>query len=224
MSTSELSYYASLIFIAIGLNLAVSGYNHLTVKTKNPTVMRITALTMISTYAIGLIYLYCNNIDILLMISNTSDILWYFPLYVALILILSSREILDNIPLGRIRRYSSSIGDRLYIGDCVTISAEDAETIKQGLSDAGGWQERDVAGMPIFEKKITFTTEAGDRDVILGKVDGKEGLAVSIVDDSRDSFVIGRRFRVCGYSESDGALELYDSKGLCAVLNVGGAE
>ena len=221
---NELNYYISLIFIAIGLNLIASGYNHLTVRTKNPTMMRFSVLIMISAYVIGIIYLYCNNIDIFLMISNTSDILWYFPLYVALLLVLSSREVLDNIPLGRIKRYSTGIANRLYIGDSVTISAEDAETIKQGLSDANGWQERDVAGMSIRESRISFRTDAGDRDVILGKVEGKEGLAVSIVDDSLDSFVTGRRFRINGYKESDGILELYDDKGVCAVLNIGGAE
>ena len=221
---NELNYYISLIFIAIGLNLIASGYNHLTVRTKNPTMMRFSVLIMISAYVIGIIYLYCNNIDIFLMISNTSDILWYFPLYVALLLVLSSREVLDNIPLGRIKRYSTGIANRLYIGDSVTISAEDAETLKQGLSNAGGWQERDVAGMSIRERKISFRTDAGDRDVILGKVEGKEGLAVSIIDDSRDSFVTGRRFRINGYRESDGIIELYDDKGVCAVLDIGGAE
>ena len=221
---NNLNFYISLVFIAIGLNLIASGYNHLTVRTKNPTMMRFSVLIMISFYLIGIIYLYCNNIDIFLMISNTSDILWYFPLYVALILVLSTREILDNIPFGRIKRYSTGIADRLYMGDSVTISSEDAETIKQGLSDTSGWQERDVAGMSIREMKIIFRTETGDRDVILGKVEGKEGLAVSIVNDSRDSFVTGRRFRINGYSESDGVLELYDGKGVCAVLNIGGAE
>ena len=221
---SDYGFYTSIIFIGIGVNLVISGYNHLTVRTRNPTMMRITAIAMLCMYVVALLYVHINKMDLLTAISNAADMLWYGPLYVALIIILSSREILDNIPMGRIRRYSLAISDSVYLGDSITVSPEDAETIKSGLKDTNGWLERDVAGMRVKETKITFLTEAGNRDVILGKVLGKDELVVSVVGDSTDSFVTGKRFKVQRFMESDGVLELYDGKGICAVLNVGGGE
>lgn len=221
---SDYGFYASIVFIGIGVNLVISGYNHLTVRTRNPTMMRITAIAMLSMYVIALTFVYINQLDLSSAVRNAADMLWFAPLYISLIVILSSREILDNIPMGRIRRYSESISDTMYMGDSITVSPEDAETIKAGLSDTIGWTERDVAGMQVREAKISFCTEAGDRDVILGKVSDKDGLVVSIVGDSTDSFVTGKRFKVQRFKESDGTLELYDGNGVCAVLKVGGDE
>ena len=221
---NDFGFYASLVFIAIGVNLVVSGYNHLTVRTKNPIMMRVTAIAMLCMYAVGLLYVIINKMDFPSTISSAADMLWYAPLYISLIVILSSREILDNVPMGRIKRYSMAISDTVYLGDHITVSPEDAETIKAGLKDTNGWLERDVAGMHVSETKISFLTEAGDRDVILGKVSGKGGLVVSVIGDSTDSFVTGKRFKIQGFKESDGVLELYDGKGICAVLKVGGDE
>ena len=221
---SDYGFYGSIIFIGIGVNLVISGYNHLTVRTRNPTMMRITAIAMLCMYVVALLYVLINKMDLLTAISDAADMLWYGPLYIALIIILSSREILENIPMGRIERYSAAISDTVYMGDSVTVSPEDAGIIKSGLAGTNGWTERNVAGMHIRETKIKFLTEAGDRDVILGKVSGKDGLVVSVVGDSTDSFVTGKRFKVLGFKESDNILELYDGKGICAVLRVGGEE
>ncbi len=220
ISDSDPLFYLSMILVAIGVNLTVSGYNHITVRTKNPTTMRISALLMLGSYLVALVFIYAYKLNPVEVLKQTADILCYFPLYVSLLLILSSKEVMENIPMGRIRRYSASVGDRLYIGDSVSISAEDADVLKEGLSDTGGWQERTVAGMTVREKRITFRTNAGDRDVVLNTISGKEGLLLSVVDDYTDSFVLGKRFIIQMFSESDGVMRLYDSDGVCAVLNV----
>jgi hypothetical protein len=70
--------------------------------------------------------------------------------------------------------------------------------------------------------RVVFHTEIGDRDVVLNRISGKEGLMMSVVDDPTDSFVFGKRYRVLGFTESPGTLELRDINGICAVLTIGG--
>ena len=224
LGESDYEFYISLVFIGIGVNMVISGYNHLTIRTKNPVMMKITAIAMLLMYVVALVYVFINKMDLQAEINKAADMLWFAPLYISLIVILSSREIIDNIPMGRIRRHSQAIGDIMYMGDSVSVTLEDAETIKAGFSGTDGWLERDVAGMKVKEAKVSFRTDAGDRDVILGKVSGRDGLVFSVVGDSTDSFVTGKRFRAQGFNESDGILELYDGKGVCAVLKIGGDE
>ena len=219
---SDLKFYYTIVMLIIAFNMALGGYNHLTVRTRNPTMMRITAILMLSVYLVALIYMYVNELPIRSVLSSTADLLWYLPLYVALLVILSTKEITHNVPITRIKRYSRSMSFAAYIGDYVSVSEEDADAIREGLTDTSGWQERSVANMHVRERRITFRTDIGDRDVILNRVSGIDGLLISVIDDSTDSFVAGKRFNVRSYKESRDVMELYDSNGVCAVIRVGG--
>ena len=219
---SDLVFYFSVLMVIIGGNLAVGGFNHLTIRTRNPTMMRVSAIMMLSAYLIGMVYLYVNDLDIEPVLTASADILWYLPLYVSLLFILSNREITDNIPLGRIRRYSIGLGNTLYLGNSITVSPEDAAVIKDGISSTSEWPERSVGNTTVSEMRVVFHTEIGDRDVVLNRISGKEGLMMSVVDDPTDSFVFGKRYRVLGFTESPGTLELRDRNGICAVLTIGG--
>lgn len=221
---SNLTFYFSLAMIIIGANLAIGGFNHLTIRTRNPTMMRVSAIMMLSAYLIGMVYLYVNDMEIEPILSASADMLWYLPLYVALLFILSNREITDNIPLGRIRRYSIGLGNTLYLGNTVIVSPEDAAAIKDGISGTPEWQERSLGSTTVCERRVVFHTEIGDREVVLNRMPGKEGLMMSVIDDPTDSFIFGKRYRVLSFAESSGTLELRDSSGICAVLRIGGVD
>lgn len=221
---SDLVFYFSVVMIIVGANLAIGGFNHLTIRTRNPTMMRVSAIIMLSAYLVGMVYLYVNDMEIEPILTASADMLWYLPLYVALLFILSNREITDNIPLGRIRRYSIGLGNTLYIGNSVIVSPEDAAAIKDGISGTPEWQERSLGSNTVSERRVVFHTEIGDRDVVLNRIPGKEGLMMSVIDDPTDSFIFGKRYRIMGFTESSGTLELRDSSGICAVLRIGGGD
>ena len=224
LSSSDLRFYSSLAFIVIGVNLVYSGYNHLTVRTKNPFIMKMTAIILLSAYLVGLLYMLCFDVDTTVILSNNTDIIWYLPLYVALIIILSSKDVMENVPMGRIKRYSSLFSQKMNLGGPLTISRSDADKISEALLDDCPWTERSIGSLSIKEDVVSFGTVSGQRDVVVGKVTGKEGIVLSIVDDSRDSFVTGLRFRVTGCVRTDDTLELRDEKGTCAILSIGGME
>ena len=219
---SDLVFYYSLVFTIVGGNLAWGGYNHLTVKTRNPATMRYTALLLL--FAVGLTfgYMVYSDMDVVETFLSEINLFGYLPLYAGLLIILYSRELLENIPLARVSRFLRDVSSNAYAGDTLMITEEDAEKIKEGFSGAEGWSEIHVGDIAIKEAHISFHAHNGVKDVILEKWPEKDSLFVSLVNDRTDSFIGGQRMKVTGYEVIDDKLYLFDSGGTCTVMKVGG--
>lgn len=224
MSDSEEMYYLSIFMIIVGINLAITGYNHLTVRMKNPVIMRYTTMSIIATYLIILMYFAYIGEDPGLLFQYVPDTIWYIPLYVGLLIVLFSKEVTENSPLGRIRGFSTTVADRSYLGDRIDISEEDAEKIKSGFRNPSSWKTLDIQGEQVSEEMVTFKTRRGDKDVILNRWPDEDSIYLTVVDDRMDSFIDGYRIRISSYTENEGMMELNDDIGICTRLYIKGCE
>ena len=217
---SDIVFYSGVFIVIISGNLAVSGYNHLTIRMRNPLNMRITTLTILLVYAIVLLYIVYIGENPLVIMTFIPDAIWYIPIYLMLLLVLFSKEVVYNSPMGRIRTNVSETADRFGLGEDITISEEDAEKIKAGIAGPQGWNVKVIGGMEVLEENVTFESRRGDRDVVLERCEGDGLLRITVVNDREDSFINGRRLSVSSYTESHGCLDLIDGRGVCAKLNV----
>ena len=217
---SDIVFYSGVFILIISGNLAVSGYNHLTIRMRNPLNMRITTLLILLFYAILLLYLAYIEVKPIVILIIIPDAIWYIPIYVMLLLVLFSKEVVYNSPMGRIRTHVSETADRFGLGEDITISEEDAEKIKAGIAGPQGWNVKVIGGMEVLEENVTFESRRGDRDVVLERCEGDGLLRITVVNDRDDSFINGRRLSVSSYNESHGCLDLIDGVGVCAKLNV----
>ena len=142
VSQNDTVYYLSVIMTVVGINLAVCGYNHLTVKTRNPLMMRYTAIAVLVTYAVVLLYFAYIGESPAQLFSYIPDTIWYIPLYIGLLIALYSKDVVNNIPLGRIRKLAAEIADESYHGDETIISEEDAAKIRTGLEGPVSWTSK----------------------------------------------------------------------------------
>ena len=217
---SDIVFYSGVFILIISGNLAVSGYNHLTIRMRNPLNMRITTLIILLFYAILLLYLAYIEVKPIVILIFIPDAIWYIPIYVMLLLVLFSKEVVYNSPMGRIRTHVSETADRFGLGEDITISEEDAEKIKAGIAGPQGWNVKVIGGMEVLEENVTFESRRGNRDVVLERCEGDGLLRITVVNDRDDSFINGRRLSVSSYNESHGCLDLIDGVGVCAKLNV----
>lgn len=220
VSTSDIMFYSGLLIIILSANLAATGYNHLTVRMKNPLNMRYTTMIILGIYTIVLLYFIYIGEKPSVLLGYLPDVMWYIPIYAALLVVLFSKDVVDNSPMGRIDSFSTSVADRTNLGGDIMISEADADKIKAGLSGPEGWREKEVGGITVKEENVTFETRRGDRDVILERCEGDSDLRITIIDDADDSFVNGVRMKVSSVSEYYGSLALMDDKGICATLRV----
>ena len=221
---NDLIFNITIFIVLLSANLAWTGYNHLTVRMKNPLMMRYTTLGIIAFYAIIFLYLHYIEKSPDILMEYFPDVIWYIPLYVSLLLILFSKEVIDKCPMGRLGSFSKDIADKLDLGGSITISEEDAAKIREGFGEHTGWKERPVGNVCIYEESATFRTARGDRDVVLERCDVDNDLRITVVDDIADSFINGYRIRASSFSESDGIIYLRDRTGVCATLRIGGGD
>ena len=219
---SDLVFYISLVFTIVGGNLAWGGYNHLTVKTRNPATMRYTALLLLFVVGLTFGYMIYSDIDVVEAFLSEVNMFGYLPLYVGLLIVLYSKELLENIPLARVSRFLKDVSSNGYAGDTLKITDEDAETIKEGFSGAEGWSEIHVGELTIKEAHISFHAHNGVKDVILEKWPHSDSLYVSLVNDRTDSFIGGQRMNVTGFEVVDDTMYLFDSGGTCTIMKIGG--
>ncbi len=217
---SDIVFYSAVFIVILSGNLAVTGYNHLTIRMRDPLNMRITTLIILLFYAVVLMYFIYIDEKPVVILRFMPDVVWYIPIYVMLLIVLFSKEVVDNSPLGRIRTHVSETADRFGLGEEITISEEDAEKIKAGIAGPQGWKVKVIGGVEILEENVTFESRRGDRDVVLERCEGDGTLRITVVDDREDSFINGRRLSVSSYNESHGSLDLIDGRGVCAKLNV----
>ena len=217
---SDIVFYSGVFIVIISGNLAVSGYNHLTIRMRNPLNMRITTLIILLVYTIVLLYFIYIGENPIVIMTFIPDAIWYIPIYLMLLLVLFSKEVVNNSPLGRIRTHISETADRFRLGEDITISEEDAEKIKAGITGPQGWKVKVIGGVEILEENVTFESRRGDRDVVLERCEGDGTLRITVVDDKEDSFINGHRLSVSSYNESHRSLDLIDGRGVCAKLNV----
>ena len=218
-SSSDLIFYVNVIFVIVGANLILSGVNHLTVRTKDPTFMRYTTGAVVGGYILLELTALYLKFDHDIIDELMGDSLMYVPLYVALLAVLFTKELVIHRPIGRIISYISSTADTLSMGSDVSVSAEDGRKLIDGFS-APGWEEKTVGGRRVKEERITFCTKRGQRDVVMNRWDDDPALYISVVDDARDSFVTGHRIKATGYSEHDGTIDLLDDMGVCASIRI----
>ena len=221
---SDFTFYLSLIFVIIGGNLAWGGYNHLTVRTRNPATMRYTAMALLSIYGLALGYSAYKGLDVVAIFLEDINIMGYLPLYAGLLIVLYSRELLENIPLARIGRFLNDMSINAYVGDSINITEEDAKKIEEGFSGADSWDEIDVGGMLIKETVITFHAHNGIKDVILERWPDSDVLYLNLINDRTDSFIGGQRVRAAGYVIEGDRMDLFDSSGVCANIRIGGID
>lgn len=221
---SDITFYSGILILALSANLAATGYNHLTVRMKNPLNMRYTTLIMLLIYAIVLLYFIYIQEKLTVILGYMPDVMWYIPVYVALLMVLLSKDVVDNSPLGRIRSFTSEAADRFGLGESITVSEEDADKIKAGVDGPQGWMAKDIDGVQVMEENVRFGSRRGDRDVILERCEGDGTLRITVIDDKEDSFINGHRMSVSSYNELNGILELIDCRGVCARLQIRGPQ
>ena len=219
VSENDITFYSNFILIIIGINLIVGGYNHLTVRTRNPVVMRYTTLGIVIGYVLLHIFIIYKQYDPALLYEYAADSMLYLPLYVALLFVLFSKEVVNNAPMGRIKRLSAITAQRFSVGECVSVSMEDGQKIIDGFSSPS-WKEETVGGIVKREEQVTFHTKIGDRDVILNRWEDDPALYITVIDDHTDSFITGHRIRADSYVQDNETIELIDEKGICASIRM----
>lgn len=172
---SDIRFYSAIVIIALSANLAITGYNHLTMRMKNPINMRYTTLATLAIYCTVLLYLVYIGANPKIVFNYLPDVMWYIPVYAALLVALFSREIVDNSPLGRIRSFSAETADKFGLSDDLSASVEDAEKIKAGIKGPEGWKVKGIGGSAVSEETVAFGSRRGDRDVVLERCEGDGG-------------------------------------------------
>ena len=221
-SDSDIEFYAALVFFVIGVNLAYGGYNHLTVRTRDPKGMRWTALLLLVIFTLALGYFAYRGQDIIPFLLDDINIIGYLPLYAGLLIILYGREVNEGNPIGRIADFMSSLSASIYVGDSITITEDDAKVIEEGFSGASSWNVQTIGDVTVRESSIVFHTHNGDKDVILQRWSDSDNLYLSLINDKTDSFVGGQRISATGCVREDGLIEITDSDGICITMNVEG--
>ena len=224
VAESDITFYMSLIFLVVGGNLAWGGYNHLTVKTRNPATMRYTALALLLLFSLFLGYMAYSDVDVVAALLADINIYGYLPLYAGLLAVLYSKELLENIPLARVSRFLRDVSSNGYAGDYLAITEEDAKKIEEGFSGADSWDEIDVGGTLIKETVITFHAHNGVKDVILERWPDSDVLYLNLINDRMDSFIGGQRVRAAGYVIEGDRMDRFDSSGVCAIIRIGGID
>ena len=217
---SDITFNISIFIVLLSANLALAGYNHLTVMMRNPLNMRYTTIAIISAYLIALLYFAYSHQSPRIIMEYLPDTIWYIPLYISLLLILYSQDLVNNAPMGRIRSFSGVIADRTHLGNVIEISEEDAAKIKDGFNGPKGWKEKNIGGTHVHEEMVTFHTGKRDRDVILERSDDVDELRLTVIDDCTDSFVNGYRIRASSFTECEDKLVLQDGIGISATLHI----
>jgi len=217
---NDIRFYSSLVFIVIGGNLALNGWNHLTVKTKDPGRMKYVALLLLCVYSLFLGYSIYAGEDVRVVFLSNANMFGYLPLYVGLLTVLFTRELIENSPTGRIAQFLSTMSSSVYVGDSITISDEDAQKITEGFRNTDDWREIVVGDMVLRENSIVMSTHNGEKDVVLEKLPGSDCVYFTIINDINDSFVGGQRMKVTRYEIDGDVLNLYDAESLCAIMRV----
>ena len=219
---NNVRFYAALVFIVIGANLALSGYNHLTVRTKDPGRMKYVSFLLLTVYSLYLGYSLYMGEDVVGIFLSEVNMFGYLPLYVGLLAVLFTRELIENAPTGRIAWFLSSMSSSVYVGDSITISRDDADRIAEGFGNTDSWKEIAVGDMVLKESSIVMNTHNGNKDVVLERWPDSDCLYLTVINDIDDSFVGGQRMKVVRYETEGDVMNLYDSEGLCATMKVGG--
>ena len=224
VAESDLSFYSSLVFMVIGGNLAWGGYNHITVKTRNPGNMKYTALTLLAIICLALGFSAYMGYDVVSTFLEDITLMGYLPLYFGLLIVLYSKELVENAPFARVARFLRDMSSNTYVGDEIRVTEEDARTIKEGFSSADSWPLIQVGDMAVRENTVEFHAQRDVKDVILEKWPDSDRLYLTVINDRADSLIGGQRVQAAGYQIDGDVMTLYDSKGTCTVIRIGGVE
>ena len=224
IAESDLTFYASLVFIIIGGNLAWGGYNHITVKTKNPGNMKYTALSLLAIICLALGFAAYMGYDVVATFLEDITMMGYLPLYFGLLIVLYSKELVENAPFARIARFLRDMSSNTYVGDEIRVTEDDARIIQEGFSSADTWPLIYVGDMAIRENAVEFHAQRGIKDVVLEKWPDSDELYITVINDRRDSLIGGQRVQAAGYQMDGDIMTLYDSKGTCTIIRIGGLE
>ena len=185
VAESDITFYISLVFLVIGGNLAWGGYNHLTVKTRNPGTMKYTALALLSLICLALGFGAYMGYDIVAIFLEDITMMGYLPLYLGLLIVLYSKELVENAPFARITRFLRDLSSNAYVGDEIRVTEEDAKTIQEGFTSADSWPLIYVGDRAIREKTVEFHAYRGIKDVILERWPDSEELYLTVINDRR---------------------------------------
>ena len=224
VAQSDITFYVSMVFLVIGGNLAWGGYNHVTVKTRNPGNMKYTSMSLLAILCLILGFAAYLDYDVIEAFLENVTMMGYLPLYLGLIIVLYSKELTENAPFARIARFLREISSNVYVGDEIRVTEEDAKTIQDGFSSVDSWPQIYVGDKAIREKTVEFHTHNGVKDVILERWPDSDELYLTVINDKTDSLIGGQRVRSVGYQTEDGVMVLYDSRGTCTIIRIGGME
>ena len=219
---NDVRFYAALVFIVIGGNLALCGYNHLTVRTKDPGRMKYVAMLLLSVYSLYLGYCVYLGEDVVGIFLSNVNMFGDLPLYIGLLAVIFTKELVENAPMGRIASFLSTLSSNAYVGNSITISKEDAGRIEEGFQDTSSWKEIEIGDTVLRESSIVLNTHNGDKDIVLEKWPDSDCLYLTLINDIKDSFVSGQRMKVTRYEIDGDSMDLYDTEGLCVTMRIGG--
>ena len=219
---SNIMFTISVVMLLLGANLARNGYNHLTVRTKDPLFMRYTALIIVVAFLFFLVLMVYLDEDPIPLALSYIGISSYVPMYVMFLVVLYTKELNENNPLGRTSRFMESLSSNLYVGDRLFVSNEDADKIRAGLAGGEGWKSFEAGDVTIREERVDFVTPDGIKDVVLQRWSDSDVLYLTVVNDFSDSFISGQMMRVSEEVTIGDTMELFDDSGVCAALHIGG--
>ncbi|MBO7409724.1 MAG: hypothetical protein J6T68_02175, partial [Candidatus Methanomethylophilaceae archaeon] len=149
VAESDVTFYIAVVVVLLSANLAATGYNHLTIRMKNPLTMRYTTLSIVSVYAVVLLYFAYIGRSPMIMMEYLPDMVWYIPLYLSLLAVLYSKEVVDHSPMGRIMHFSGEVANKMNLGTRISVSEDDAEKIRDGFRNSPGWDAISLSGMQV---------------------------------------------------------------------------
>ncbi len=218
-SSSDVSFYIGLVLVAMGASLAYCGVSYLRGVSKNAERMKLITATLVLGYVVYIIYMVHWGQDFWQFFTQERDMMLMFMMYTIYILVLSSKDVYDNIPLVRMCTDTMSTRDAVSPVGSLTISNEDLDRMEHGLEDASSW-DHPTGGPVESELHVALSSDSGSSSMIVQKWKGKDGLYITMVKDPDNSFIGVFRMHMTGIIRNDTGVELRDGNGMRVMLSV----
>ena len=192
------------VFIALGLNLVISGRAYLKGSSRaRPTIM-IGAATMVLVNVI-LIYAFKNMGMSMKAIFDSYPMLFLQTMmYIVFLIILDTEELRSKDWLEVHNRLMSSIRRTYLIDNTASISTEGAEGICSGFSDRHGWITLNDGGPAESEFRTEISNGDSESFILAQKWKGSDDVFITMSDHQSGTLIQASRLTAVD-AESDGS-------------------
>ncbi len=221
MSDSIYLYLFGIVMLILSINLIARGVSFYRGDPRNIITTTVCILAFVLLYSVLFaLTLYYSEGPLLDMALSQTELILSIFLYLVFLGILDTSEIRTRSGSERIDEGINSVRRGYCASENTCISDTEAETIRNGFSDMGGWSVIDDQSPVSHEYTFIISGEFSNSEVTVQRWKGSEELYFTIADSFRGSVLFARRFSanrctvVTDPSDEDNSwLYLYDRKG-----------